>query len=227
MKSYKQALFGTEYPKRESLEKALDRAWETRSFEIELYWKRALYFWGFISAIFVAYVAVLDLKLDMLALLLSLAGVLFSFSFYLANRGSKFWQENWEAHIDILESEMEGNLYKVVMKQNKKKHILSAMPYSVSNINSFLSLFLTVFWIFLFLENTKIYNQLAFLIIDLIDKACFYKSVIMIILPILLLGSLYFLQKKLQSSFKKEGEFTNYNMIIRQCKSIENGQEAK
>jgi hypothetical protein len=37
------------------LEKALRRAYAQRTFEIEHYWKRATFFWGFQAAIFVAF----------------------------------------------------------------------------------------------------------------------------------------------------------------------------
>lgn len=40
-------------------EKAYERACDTRKFEIELYWKRATYFWAFITTIYVAYYHVL------------------------------------------------------------------------------------------------------------------------------------------------------------------------
>jgi hypothetical protein len=35
--------------------RALDMALETRKFEIDLYWRRTIYFWAFISLAFVAY----------------------------------------------------------------------------------------------------------------------------------------------------------------------------
>jgi hypothetical protein len=38
-----------------SYEKALDIALDTRKFEIDLYWKRANYFWLFVAAMFTAY----------------------------------------------------------------------------------------------------------------------------------------------------------------------------
>lgn len=38
--------------------KRFDAALATRQFEIDLYWKRSLFFWGFIGAAFVAVAAV-------------------------------------------------------------------------------------------------------------------------------------------------------------------------
>lgn len=37
------------------LQEAYDKAHEVRQFEIELYWKRALYFWGFEAAFMLAF----------------------------------------------------------------------------------------------------------------------------------------------------------------------------
>jgi len=39
----------------DKLQRALNRAYELRTFEIEHYWKRATYFWGFQVAIFAAF----------------------------------------------------------------------------------------------------------------------------------------------------------------------------
>ncbi len=39
-------------------EKALEHALDIRKFEIELYWKRASYFWTFIGATFAGFIAI-------------------------------------------------------------------------------------------------------------------------------------------------------------------------
>ena len=51
-KAYFKEVFGTEYPERERIEAALDRAHEIRQFEIRLYWQRSLFFWGFLVILF-------------------------------------------------------------------------------------------------------------------------------------------------------------------------------
>ena len=41
------------------VEAAYQKAWENRNYEIDKFWSRALYFWGFIAATFVAYTAII------------------------------------------------------------------------------------------------------------------------------------------------------------------------
>ncbi len=120
---------------------ALERAWKNRDFEIELYWKRATYFWAFIGATFAGYFIVLNNPKDVSAnypeLVLAIMGFIFSLAWYLVNRGSKKWQENWENHIDMLEDEITGPIYKTVLNRNAP---------SVSRVNMTVSLFVTLLW---------------------------------------------------------------------------------
>ncbi len=52
---YKTA-FGTSEAPETDVKKALELALEIRKFEIELYWKRATYFWAFITIALAGYV---------------------------------------------------------------------------------------------------------------------------------------------------------------------------
>jgi surface polysaccharide O-acyltransferase-like enzyme len=76
-------------------EKALEYALDIRKFEIELYWKRATYFWTFIAAALAGYAVIQRISDEHskgeLSLLLVCLGVIFSLAWYLVNRGSKFW----------------------------------------------------------------------------------------------------------------------------------------
>jgi len=144
-KQYKRAF-------RRKEDKALKEALDIRKFEIELYWKRAGYFWAFIAAIFAGYFAVLsaDEKDQNALLILSCLGMVFSFAWYNVNRGSKFWQENWESHVDKLEDSQIGPLYKVVF--NKKNDndvciITNKKAMSVSKINQIVSLYVFIIWV--------------------------------------------------------------------------------
>ena len=139
------ALFSGEVAgsQKQKAEKALDFAYDIRKFEIELYWKRATYFWTFIGAALAGYALVYKAGEPnpnaWLALLFSSLGLLFSTAWYLVNRGSKFWQNNWERHVDLLESEVVGPLYKTIAYGSASWNPLTApAQYSVSKLNQIL-----------------------------------------------------------------------------------------
>ncbi|MGP8172973.1 MAG: hypothetical protein ACLP7O_00330 [Terracidiphilus sp.] len=146
--------------------KALNIALEIRKFEIELYWKRATYFWAFIATALAGYVAALTTKSTDLqpseraeALIVSSClGFVFSIAWYFVNRASKFWQENWEKHVDLLEDAVIGPLYKTVLNDNDLRFWRLWGPYSfsVSKINQILSLFVVM--IFLLLAGAALWK---------------------------------------------------------------------
>jgi hypothetical protein len=124
---------------------ALTRAHEIRKFEIELYWKRASYFWILQAAVFTAIGltwkvsspspnALIPLALAALGSVTALAG-------WLSARGSKFWQENWEYHIDMLEDEFEGRLHKTAYVGK------DGIAWSVSGVNDRLAFCFFLFWL--------------------------------------------------------------------------------
>ncbi|MBB1407584.1 hypothetical protein [Pseudoalteromonas sp. SG44-17] len=162
--NYSQSEYEKDFYVDKKHEKALEHALDIRKFEIELYWKRATYFWTFIGAIFAGFIAIqassVDEKQD-LSVILSCLGVVFSFAWVCVNRGSKQWQENWEKHVDMLEDKVTGPLYKVVLRRNAPKgikensiHLITGpSPISVSKINLLISLYVTVLWCFLLFNS--------------------------------------------------------------------------
>ncbi len=117
-------------------------AHDIRQFEIELYWKRATYFWAFqLIAFTMLGLLFRDGKVEHLGLLLIPApiGVITALAGYLTARGSKFWQENWEAHVDLLEDETKERLTHVILC---KRH----QQFSVSRINQRLLGYLASGW---------------------------------------------------------------------------------
>lgn len=136
--------------------RALSYALDIRKFEIELYWKRATYFWAFIAAAFAAYALTYKAAAyhePWLSLIFSSLGLVFSFAWYLVNRGSKFWQNNWERHVDLLEDMTLGPLYKIVAINPGNNPFTDAKQFSVTKINQILSLFVTFFWLVLFVKS--------------------------------------------------------------------------
>lgn len=111
---------------------AYKMAIDTRKFEIELYWKRATYFWAFIAVTFAGYGLVYRLPTadrGFLDFFLACFGFILSFSWFFANRGSKQWQENWEHHVDHLEDKVTGPLYKTVLRRELPKEPLQWLDF--------------------------------------------------------------------------------------------------
>ena len=138
--------------------RALAYALDIRKFEIELYWKRGTYFWAFIAAAFAGY-ALTHKASDpdpWLSILFSALGLVFSFAWYLVNRGSKFWQSNWERHVDLLEDMTLGPLYKIVAvtaDNSAGNPLTSPAQFSVSKLNQVLSVFVVAVWLLLFARS--------------------------------------------------------------------------
>ena len=84
----------------------LKYAAEVRKFEIEKFWQRSLFFWGFIGVAFVAY-AQLSAKNDA-SFFVACFGVVCSVAWTLQNRGSKYWQEAWESKVESVEIDVLG-----------------------------------------------------------------------------------------------------------------------
>ncbi|MFB6318412.1 hypothetical protein [Saccharicrinis sp. FJH54] len=134
------------------LTKTLEHALEVRKFEIELYWKRTTYFWAFIASSFAGYfVAINSDSFKELTIIISLIGLLFSIGWYLANRGSKYWQKNWETHVDMLENDELGPLFATILNPTtiKFNKITREYPFSVSKINQILSFSIVLIWIYI------------------------------------------------------------------------------
>lgn len=138
--------------------RALAYALDIRKFEIELYWKRGTYFWAFIAAAFAGY-ALTHKAVDpdpWLSIIFSALGLVFSFTWYLVNRGSKFWQSNWERHVDLLEDMTLGPLYKIVAVTEdnfSRNPLTSPGQFSVSKLNQTLSVFVVTVWFVLFARS--------------------------------------------------------------------------
>ena len=175
---------------RKKKKKALEMALDTRKFEIELYWKRATYFATFIGLMFTSYYVVAsadkiesEVKYEML-LFISAIGVFSSLCWFFVNKGSKYWQENWEFHVDLLEDDVMGPLYKTTKYCNDRwlkekwewgikiwKNIrwnkispFKSYKYSVGKIGIYLSFMTVIAWSALFVKqfcNIKGLNVLS------------------------------------------------------------------
>jgi hypothetical protein len=129
-------------------EEAFKNAHDIRKFEIELYWKRATYFWTIIAAAFAGYFSLEKGAPASSQSIVASLGLILSVAWYLVSRGSKFWQENWERHLDLLEDEQTGPLHKTVINQDSHWFLNLTGPYAYSptRINQDISLLVMGVW---------------------------------------------------------------------------------
>jgi hypothetical protein len=139
------------FSKKEIRKEALERAHDIRKFEIDLYWKRGTYFWTFTALAFTGYSILQKDGTFESIFTTTCLGFLFSWAWYCVNRGGNFWQLNWEAHVDLLEEDTTGPLYKTVITTQENRLLNVAGPYnfSPSRINHILSLVVTSVWLLL------------------------------------------------------------------------------
>lgn len=133
---------------KKKLKEAYTRTHEIRKFEIELYWKRATYFWAFELVALTGFGALFfkllepqnSLQITGALLLVSFGGTLITYLWMLVLLGSKSWQKNWEKHLDMLEYYFSGNLYKCMF-------LCGENPFSSSAASTYIAKSFFVFWI--------------------------------------------------------------------------------
>ena len=192
---------------RDRLKEAYERAHDIRKFEIELYWKRATFFWAFelvaLGGFGTYYGKWLSTESTIgicIALyLIALGGFIITYLWCCVLHGSKFWQENWEKHIDMLEEYFSGNLYKIGFTSNEK------MPFSVSKISRYISYIFMCYWILAIIFS-----------ICLIFELPKYNTCILVIVSILFLLTIVgiFLNCFSKTSFLRGHPNENYNAMI-------------
>ena len=136
--------------RKERIEAALKRAYEIRQFEIDLYWKRSGYFWLFQAAVLTA-IGLFWRRDASVSLLLPIGlaslGTLTALACAMVADGSKFWQANWEKHIDMLETLSGGSLYRTVWIGR------NGVRWSVSRVNQRLNWIFVQAWLALLLAS--------------------------------------------------------------------------
>ena len=115
--------------------------------EIERFWKRSLFFWGFIAASFVSYGILIERGDAELVLAISCFGIVCSVAWTLANRGSKYWQNAWEKKLRDVQTEALGCQVYSVLEPNDDRGIWGAARYSVTRLTIALSDFAVLVWV--------------------------------------------------------------------------------
>lgn len=130
--------------------RAFQYAAETRRFEIERFWQRSLFFWGFIAAAFAGYATLSDPKYDPhLRQAITGFGVVSSLAWTLQNRASKYWQEAWEAKVHRLEVSVLGQRLFGEIEPPRKAGLWGGRRYSVSKVATQFSDFTLATWMLL------------------------------------------------------------------------------
>lgn len=159
LKVYLCAIFGEEVAKKfngeelkfdekekRQIKDALCEAHKIRRFEIGLFWQRSIYFWGFLATFLAAFFLLLRVENEIIGwgknlglLIIAILGYLTALAWSYIDEVSKSWQENWEFHIDYLETALGINLHKTIFRETDKNR-------SVSKINSSFIFMVIVFW---------------------------------------------------------------------------------
>ena len=144
------------------LRAALNRAYTVRDFEIQMYWTRSAYFWGLQVAFFATAGLIIqgilgrnELNSQLVsfgalsAFAISVLGLTSSYIWRLMLDGAKFWQDNWERHIDVLESILIGPLYRTyfVSPENMNPSESRVSITSVTDANEFITYVFVAFWL--------------------------------------------------------------------------------
>lgn len=160
--------------KEKIIKRAFKVALDTRKFEIGLYWKRAKYFFGIMCALGGASVVLTFIKPEdgardgvyFLALfVIGCIGTITAVAWHLTNKGSKYWQENWEQYVDALGRDIIGPLFQYPITGRFRSKKLSR--YSVSKINEKLSIYAIWMW-----GVMAVYNLLFCLLFLCCDCSC-------------------------------------------------------
>ena len=128
-------------------------------FELDQFWKRSLFFWGFIGAAFIAFATANGQPLMQGAI--SGFGFVCSMTWTLANRGSKFWYESWELERRAAEKPVTGILYGRWHRKKESSGFswLTAERYSPSKLTIALSDYVAALWLGLLLSRAYLIGR--------------------------------------------------------------------
>ena len=126
-------------------------ACKARELELDLFWKRSLFFWGFIGAAFLAFANLRD-NFALSAVIASF-GLVCSVVWTLANRGSKFWYESWEQKVQKSEVQVTGRWFGEAEESKADLAWLQSRRFSVSKLAIALSDYTAALWASLLLSR--------------------------------------------------------------------------
>ena len=181
---------------------------ETRKFEIDNFWKRALFFWGALAILLVGYFQVKEQYSDYL-IFISFLTCVYTLIFSLSLRGSKFWQENWEQKVLDFQNQLKSiyndsritfdifgiPLHERIRRKEKDRFpLVRAFRFSVSKLPLLISDITLLVTFILFLKDV-LHLIKKIIISSLLEKLEFLKPLVILIIMffILLLTTIYFI----------------------------------
>ena len=185
------------------IKNAFERSHDIRKFEIGLYWQRSGYILGFLSVLaaaiaycFSVYFKEVTSENTKFITCLAVIGISLCNFWRRIIKASKYWQENWEYNIDMLEPFVSGNLHKIHFYRTDKQYNRFSIHEVVLSICNRINiiLYLIVFFVFALIINElfPFYRELPisketiylvgspllliYLLIEFIGLAVFRKS---------------------------------------------------
>lgn len=162
---------------------AFEKAHDIRKFEISLYWQRSTFILGFLSLLAVTLAYCFSTYLDkdssentkfillLTTTAISLLGFIMSMIWKKIIKAGKYWQNNWEFHINVLEPYVSGNLHKIHFYMKKGHNRYSIHDSILEIANRIAVLWTLVFFTASFLIINNIFELY---IIDDIKKETIY-----------------------------------------------------
>ena len=144
------------------IKNAFERSHDIRKFEIGLYWQRSGYILGFLSVLAAAIAYCFSVyfkettsentKFIMILTMtcLSVIGISLCNFWRRIIKASKYWQENWEYNIDILEPFVSGNLHKIHFYRTDKQYNRFSIHEVVLSICNRINIILYIIVLFVF-----------------------------------------------------------------------------
>ena len=149
----------------EQIKRAASAALDARKHEIDLFWTRSLFFWGFISVAAAAYgflasaAPATDRPLETRGAILRLSvvsfGLVCSIAWTLVNRGSKFWQDSWEKNVGSFEDHYFGGTFFTKPRRDVKVALTTGGEFSVTRVTIILSYFVAFLWSALWISEVN------------------------------------------------------------------------
>lgn len=135
-------------------EKMYEISLKNREFELTIFWKRLLFFVGFLASILVAMSSDNITSKPYLEILLCVAGVIVSVAFWETTNVAKFWSEVWEKKVETLEKLLKYEFNDEVLTSNKlltpsilhSKNVESTKRKSITKIIQFIAFCSSIFF---------------------------------------------------------------------------------